>query len=354
MSTMTSRQRILTVLQGQEPDRVPFMEIDIDEGVALALLERPRLGPGLIQQVGVGDEPVHSGVFLGSPRYPLIDLVRSLNLDAFGMYLFVGAKVIQKEVAGRHMIAGGTIKSRADLKRIQLPDPDDPKLYEPYRRFVQQYRDSDYALFCFLNLGSDPVILGMGFETFATMIYDDRAMVEELFEMYTGWYAQAIKHLCELDFDFLWCADDIAFKTSTYVSPQLFRELFLPGYRRAAEQITKPWVFHSDGNLMPILDDLLELGMNGLHPIEPDAMDLAELKRRYGPRLCLCGHVSLDALSRGTPAEVDHLVKESIRIAAPGGGYIAGSSNMVAYYARPDNVRAMQQAILKYGQYPLS
>jgi uroporphyrinogen decarboxylase len=354
MSDMTSRERVMAALHGQEPDRVPFVEIDIDEGVALSLLGKPAPGPGAMTQIGVGDQPVHSGVFYGSPRYQLLDLVDNLALDAFGTYLFVRNEGIQKEVGGRYMVAAGSIKSRADLARIQLPDPDNPALYEPYRRFIEQYRDSGRALFCFLNLGSDPVILGMGFETFATMIYDDRAMVAELLDMYTGWYARAIKHLCELDFDFLWCGDDIAFKTSTYVSPQLFRELLLPGFRQAAAQISKPWIFHSDGNLMPILDDLLGLGMNGLHPIEPETMNLAELKRRYGRRVCLCGHISLDILSRGTPEEVDQLVKDAVRVAAPGGGYIAGSSNMVAYYARPENVRAMQQAILKYGQYPVS
>ena len=125
-------------------------------------------------------------------------------------------------------------------------------------------------------------------------------------------------------------------------------------YRRVAEQITKPWIFHSDGNLVSILDDLLELGMSGLHPIEPDAMDLGELKRRYGDRVCLCGHISVDVLSRGTLQEVDALVKEAIRIAAPGGGYIAGSSNSIAYYCQPENVRAIQQAIQKYGRYPIT
>jgi uroporphyrinogen decarboxylase len=100
---------------------------------------------------------------------------------------------------------------------------------------------------------------------------------------------------------------------------------------------------------MPILDDLLSLGMNGLHPIEPGAMDLALLKQRYGKKLCLCGHINVDTLCRGTPEEIDALVKQAVAIAAPGGGYIAGSSNSIPYFARPANVRAMCTAIQKYG-----
>ena len=59
----------------------------------------------------------------------------------------------------------------------------------------------------------------------------------------------------------------------------------------------------------------------------------------------------MDSLSRGTPQEIDDLVREAIRDAGAGGGYIAGSSNSVPYYANPVNVRAMQNAIHRYGQY---
>jgi uroporphyrinogen decarboxylase len=277
--------------------------------------------------------------------------VEVLDLDGFGTYLFLRHEGIQEEVDGHYMVHGGSIRSRDDLAGIVLPDPDDPALYAPYRAFIDRYRETDRALFCFLNLGSDPVILGMGLERFALALYDDRHLVEELFELYTAWYARAVRHLCELDFDFLWFGDDIAFKTAPYVSPKVFRELFLPHYRHVAGEITKPWIFHSDGNLLPIMDDLLSLGMDGLHPLEPEAMELAALKRAYGSRVCLVGHISVDTLARGTPAEVDRLVREAIRIAGPGGGYIAGSSNSVPYYAQSENVTAMARAIRRYGRY---
>jgi uroporphyrinogen decarboxylase len=350
---MTPRERVLTALRCEAPDRVPFLESVVDESIALTLLGRPQPENQVQGELGTGDEPVFQGTLLGSERYRPLELVEDLDLDGFGTYLFLRHEGVQEEVDGHYMVHGGAIKSRADLARIDLPDPDDPALYEPYRQFIDRYRETDRALFCFLNLGSDPVILGMGFETFALALYDDPTLVETLFEIYTGWYARAVSHLCELDFDFLWFGDDIAFKTGPYVSPKVFRELFLPHYRRVADQITKPWIFHSDGNLMPIIDDLLSLGMQGIHPIEPAAMDLGELKRRYAGEVCFVGHISVDALSRGTPQEVEGLVRDAIRTAGPGGGYIAGSANSIPYYAGPENVRAMQRAIRAYGRYPI-
>jgi uroporphyrinogen decarboxylase len=347
---MNSRERVLSAIHCQPSDQVPFLETTIDERIALALLRKPipeNLKGG---ELGTSDEPVLIGHLIGSENYLADELIELLGLDGLGMYLFLKHGGKQEEVNGHYMVAGGSIRSMQDLERFHFPDPDDLSIYEPYRRFVEKYKESGLARYCFLNIGSDPVILGMGFENFSVALYENRQLVEEILEFYTSWYARAVTHLCEIDFDFLWFGDDLAFKTSPYVSPKIFRELFLPCFRKVTDNITKPWLFHSDGNLYPILDDLLGLGMNGLHPIEPGAMDLADLKRRYGKKLCLVGHINVDTLSRGTPGEVEELVRQAISIASVGGGYIAGSSNSVPYYAKPENVLAMAQAIHKYGK----
>ena len=347
---MTSRERLLAALHCQPSDQVPFLETVIDEAIALSILGKPLPDNLRGGELGTGEEPVIIGHLMGSSYYSELDLIRILGLDGMGMYLFLKHGGVQQEVDGHFMVSGGTIKTRSELNRIQLPDPDDPAIYEPYRQFLAENKQTGLGLYCFLNMGSDPVILGMGFESFALAIYEDRSLVEDLLEMYTSWYARAVVHLCELDFDFLWFGDDLAFKTAPYVSPRIFRQLIMPHFRKVADKITKPWLFHSDGNLYPILDDLLSLGMNGLHPIEPGAMDLADLKKRYGNHLCLAGHINVDTLSRGTPGEVEALVQQAISIAAPGGGYIAGSSNSIPYYAQPGNVLAMAEAIRKYGK----
>ena len=349
----SSRQRILNALKCEEPDRVPFLESVVDEGVALDLLGRSRPPGATANELAMGDDPVLRGILLESAYYDPLELAENLNLDGFGAYLFAWHGGINNEVGGHSMVSGGSIKSRADLKRIHLPDPDDPALYQPYRDFLARYRPSGKALFCFLNLGSDPVILSMGFEHFATSLFDDRALVSDLFDLYCGWYARVADHLSNLDFDFLWFGDDIAFKTQPYISPKIFRQLFVPHFRKVIDQVRKPWIFHSDGNLMPLMDELVGLGMNGLHPLEPGAMDLGVVKQRYGQNLCLCGHISVDTLSRGTPDEVSALTRAAIQTAAPGGGYIAGSSNSIPYYARAENVRAMTTTIQAYGKYPI-
>jgi uroporphyrinogen decarboxylase len=340
---------VLRALSGDEPDRVPFVELAIDEPIAAFFLPNARSkpprqsddpDPGMV----VRTMPCHS------PYDPLA-LAERLELDAIGISMWVQHEGIEERAGKRTMLSGGGLRRSSDLDRLQLPDPSDERLYSPCRRFVEAYRDSGKALFGVLNLGSDPVILGMGFESFATALYDDRRFVEQLFSRYCNWYAEVASRLCELGLDFLWTTDDIAFKTSTYVSPRVFQDLFMPHYRIVADAITIPWIFHSDGDLRSILDQLLTLGMSGLHPIEPAAMDVTEIKRDYGDRVCLCGSIDVDLLGRGRPREVDSYVRRTIEGAAAGGGFICGSSNSIASYCEPENVVAMRDAILRYGAY---
>ena len=86
-------------------------------------------------------------------------------------------------------------------------------------RFLRSIAPLGYAIGCFINLGSDPVVLSMGWDNFSYALYDDPLVPETLMDIYTGWYARAVKHICKLGFDFVWAGDDIAFKTGPMISP---------------------------------------------------------------------------------------------------------------------------------------
>lgn len=116
--------------------------------------------------------------------------------------------------------------------------------------------------------------------------------------------------------------------------------------------IRKPWVFHSDGNILPILDDLFTLGMDAVHPIQPGAMDIEEVKRIYGGKLCLVGNIDLGyTLTRGTPKEVEKEVSDRIRVVGDGGGYILSSAMTLTDYCKVENVLAMAAAAREHGAY---
>ena len=166
-----------------------------------------------------------------------------------------------------------------------------------------------------------------------------------MLDRYVAFAERTVTVFCELGFDLVWCFDDFAHRTGPMFSPQVFRDLVLPRLRRAAERIEVPWIFHSDGNLFPVLDDLLSLGMSGLHPIEPEAMDLGETKRTLNGRACVIGNVSVDLLARGTPDEIRKAVETCMSAGAPGGGYMISSGNCIPAYAKFENAEAMIRTV---------
>ena len=116
-----------------------------------------------------------------------------------------------------------------------------------------------------------------------------------------------------------------------------------------------PCVKHTDGNIWPIYDIILDSGIDGLHPIDPMAgMDIGEAKEVFGNRVCLCGNVSCAfSLVSGTEEQVVEETKEVIREAGEGGGLICMSSNSVHSGVKPELYKTMLDAIREFGSYPL-
>ncbi len=152
--------------------------------------------------------------------------------------------------------------------------------------------------------------------------------------------------------------DDLGYTSGLIVSPRYLRQHIFPWNKRIGDLVHAkglPYLYHSDGQLYDVIDDLIACGFNALHPCEPASMDMVELKRKYGGRLCLCGNINLDStLTLGTPAEVAEEVKLRIRTVGPGGGYCCGSSNSVPEYVPYDNYLAMIEAVKKFGKYPIN
>jgi len=102
------------------------------------------------------------------------------------------------------------------------------------------------------------------------------------------------------------------------------------------------------------MEDILNCHVDALHPIEPKAMDINELKQKYGDRLAFIGNIDLEyTLIRGTTRDVVILVRERIRDIAPGGGYTVGSSNTIPGYVKFENYITMVKTTKKYGRYPI-
>jgi hypothetical protein len=338
---MTSRERVLAALRREQPDRVPYCELGIDRVLAQQLM-------------GWGGSESHAAN-LESNTYTVDEAKAIASFLKMDNILYVlRAPVYAHKVPGkdgRLFYGEGLIRTEADLPLLQLPNPYDDTLYTEAEAFARQ--KGDYAACFVTRVGIFSTWLSMGLETFSLALHDNRPFVETILDLYFDWAVVVAERICQLDFDIFISTDDIAFKSGPFFSPAVFHDLLLPRYQRVREKVTLPWVIHSDGNMVPLLDDLLSLGIDGLHPIEKGAMDIRAMKQNYGDRLCLLGNVDLNILGLGTPEEVDQEVHELIQDVGPGGGYIVTSGNSLAGYLRSENVLALSAAVQNHGQYPL-
>jgi uroporphyrinogen decarboxylase len=112
---------------------------------------------------------------------------------------------------------------------------------------------------------------------------------------------------------------------------------------------------HNDGNLWDVLDDLVDTGINGFHPVERAAsMDLQKVKTRYSGKLCPIGNINnKTTMVTGTPEEVEAEALECLKIAAPGGGYILATDHSLHDDIPIENIQTYIEAARKYGTYPL-
>jgi len=363
MKEMKPRERILTALQRGIPDRVPWVENDIEEEIQEKIMGTTDFTPGeLCEKLGMDGFgyhfPMGGKATAGQALQAAVGFKESYYYPQKVTFDFVPPWIAEMGVipeTGRTFVKRGLLTSDESLKLFDeyLPDPDHPARYEQVAKWIAQYK-GDYAVFARIRLGSASMLESMGIIQFAYNVYDNPNLVKEVHRRFSEWSAKVVEHLNQMEFDFFWANDDLADTKSPWMSREMFQEFFLPYQKIVAKVIKKPWIFHSDGNIFPLLDDLLTLGMSGIHPIQPAAMDMKQMKSQYGDRVCILGNIDLDyTLTLGTPEEVEQEVKERIAVAGPRGGYIITSANSLPDYCKTENVWAMARAIKKYGKYPL-
>jgi len=131
---------------------------------------------------------------------------------------------------------------------------------------------------------------------------------------------------------FAMCAD-YCFNTGPFLSPGMFGELVTPYLKESIAAYRDLGLYaikHTDGNIMPIIDQLVEANPHALHSLDPQGgVDIAEVKRLYGDRVALCGNVNCGLIQTGTDEEVIESARYAIQSGMPGGGYVFCTSNCV-------------------------
>ena len=347
MQKSTNLERVFKALNLQEPDVVPTFELLVDQKVQDAIL------PGASYEDFVEFMDLDAAVYheYAYDKYETLDEAKRIVRDKYGVI-----KQFTTEFDAVPIEAA--IKSEKDLDSYAPPDPDVPWKYEVLEAAVKRFK------------GQRPVIataMGVFYQVDEIRGMADHFMdivrnpdlIERLNEIVLDYNLRYIRNCIEVGADIIWVTGDIATTIGPMVSPKHIERFEIRPLKAMVDECKShgvPCLKHTDGNIWSIFDMLVDTGIAGIHPIDPESgMDIGEAKAKYGNRVCLLGNIDCgETLCWKTEEEVRQEVKECIRKAGAGGGLICASSNSIHSGVKPENYVTMVKAIREYGRYPLS
>jgi len=343
MAEMTSAERVMAALRREEPDRIPHFEWAVDRKV------REALCPGCSYEE-----------FVVRMDWDAILTAPDFRKEQVGPNEWKNEWGITRRYTGEEdpFPVAGPIKTLEDLARYEPPDPHAEGRYKSLEGVVREFKGRKAVGVHLNDVFSLPRYL-VGFTELMTALVDCPALVQGLVDMSVEVNLAMAKEVAKRGADFVFTGDDYCSARQPFISPDWFRKFLYPGLKRVMGGFKDAGLFvikHSDGNLRPILDMVVDSGIDCLDPIDPvGGMDIAEVKAKYGDRIAIKGNVNCAAvLVFGSVGEVIAETKEVIRRAAPGGGFILSSSNTIHSSVKPENYLAMLHALRMYGRYPIS
>ncbi len=346
MTELTSAERVMLALNRQQPDRVPHFEWLVNPAVRQALLPGCKTHHEFAVKMG------HDAILVG-PHFGKKQLGPDKFLSEWGFTFMYG-----HEEHGVEIEPECPIKSMADFKNFTPPPLDAPGRYDEIEWAVREFK-GDKAVGVHLNdVFSLPRYL-MGMTNLLMAVALEPELVMALVNMSVEYNLEMARRIAKIGADFVHTGDDLAYSKGPFMSPGHFEALFYPGFCRVMggyKALGFKVIKHTDGNLWPIIEMLVNSGIDCLDPIDPSAgMDLGEVKQKYGQRIALKGNVDCAHLmSFGTPDEVAEATKKALRQGMPSGGYILSSSNSIHASVKPENYKALLDTLKAHGHYSTS
>ena len=246
-----------------------------------------------------------------------------------------------------------------EVNRFSFPDPYAAGRFEDAKRYIEKYKD-DYFIIGDVELTMFEMAWHMvGLEKFMIDMAQGEAYIGALLDKCKEFSIGIGKQLVALGVDGIWTGDDFGAQNGMLISPRMWRSIFKPRFAEVFRELkaVNPGVlvmYHCDGAIAPILDDLIEIGMEVFNPVQPNVPghDPEALKSRFGDRLSFWGAIDQQyLLPMGTREEIDRDVAEKMRILGANGGYMCSPAHIVQSDTSMEKIEQFLSAAKKYGVY---
>ncbi len=365
---MNPKQRVLTALKRTGlPDRVP-LQFDLGRALleefgaklGIPVTYSPSYYEDVMYRISANDLRTAMGsdcVVVGGGLPAGYSHPRTEDgciVNEFGMVMRQG--LLYMDVVGCPL---ANAASADEVNRFPFPDPYAAGRMEAARRDIARF-GADYFLIGDMELTMFEMAWHMvGLEKFMIDLVSGEAYVEPLLDRCKEFSIGIGKQLVALGVDAVWAGDDFGAQNGMMISPRLWRRVFKPRFAEvfAEMKAANPNVligYHCDGAISPILDDLIEIGLEVFNPVQPNVPghEPEALKSKYGDRISFWGAIDQQQLLPfGTPGQIEAEVKAKIEALGKGGGYLCSPAHIVQSDTSAENLQAFIAAVKTHGQY---
>jgi uroporphyrinogen decarboxylase len=236
------------------------------------------------------------------------------------------------------------------------PDPLRPTLYKEAEWVLNNFKEEYWIVGVTVTTIFETAWALRGYEQMLMDFSLNPELAEKILDIPYQYHLTAAKKLTEMGVDMIWIGDDMGAQDEMIISPKMWRQYFKPRMANFIAEIKgiNPQLkvaYHSDGNIIPIIPDLIEIGLDVLNPVQPASMDPKVLKENFGDKLCFWGSIDEQhTLPFGSPADVKKEVEDRIEVLGKNGGLILGPTHHVQLDTPLENFWSMVNTILKTPQ----
>ncbi|MFP4377229.1 MAG: uroporphyrinogen decarboxylase family protein [Spirochaetales bacterium] len=355
---MKPRERVLTALHREKPDRVPFQATYC-----------PEIAEKLRDKLGIHADHPHDP---HSSRWNGYELEKTLGHDAlqvgigwFSNY-YLSTSDYQDEWGvswtvdaydtpfGRGVytnVKRGPLYDESAISSYRAPDASNPALYENAQRLIDEEQEEYFIIGRVHTTVFETAWALRGMNNLMCDMVADPDLAEAVLEIPYRYHLEVIRRLARLGVDMIWLGDDMGAQDSMMISPEMWRQFLKPKMAaiiQEAKQIKSDLLiaYHTDGFNWPILPDLIEIGLDVLNPIQAESMDPAELKRQFGNELSFFGGIDVQStLPFSSPEAVREEFDERFATLGAGGGWLCAPTHHVQLDTPLENLEALGRAV---------
>lgn len=244
------------------------------------------------------------------------------------------------------------LRSLEDVEKFEFPLAEKAGMFEAVKKDLKQYKQAGYAVMLpqYYSLFEKAWVL-MGYENFLISCYEDKDVVIRFLDKITEYRVKITEQIVRYPITLGHTGDDYGTQNGPIMALDMWRELFKPRLKRIWDVFKKnniPIVHHTCGDCRAYIDDMIEIGLDVLHPVQASTMPIEELSEKYADRLTFFGGVDCqEILTNGTPADVIKNIEKTVKVLGKNNGLILAPINIMAN-VKTQNLKVLLECVNAY------